>query len=51
MFEPMTDMVPSYFATLNQVPLTLTLFLHTYIILPMFWFYKQEKTRLEDEQK
>ena len=51
MFEPMTDLVPSFFSILNQGPLTLTIFLHTFIILPMFWIYKQEKKRLEDEQK
>ena len=51
MFEQMTDLVPSFFATLNQGPLTLTLFLHTFIILLMFWIYKQEKKRLEDEQE
>ena len=51
MFEPMTDLVPSFFAMLNQGPMTLTLFLHMFIILPMFWIYKQEKRRLEDEQK
>ena len=51
MFEPMTDLVPSFFAILNQGPLTLTIFLHTFIILPMFWIYKQEKKRLEDKKK
>ena len=51
MFEPMTDLVPSFFAILNQGPLTLTIFLYSFIILPMFWIYKQEKKRLEDEQK
>lgn len=49
MFEPMTDLVPSFFAWLNQGPLTLTLFLHTVIVLPMFWIYKSEKKRLEEE--
>jgi hypothetical protein len=49
MFEPFTDVVPSFFATLNQGPLTLTLFLHGFIVLPMFWIYKQEKSRLEKE--
>ncbi len=49
MFEPFTDLVPSIFGTLNQGPLTLTLFLHTIIILPMFWIYKSEKKRLEEE--
>jgi len=49
MFEPMTDVIPSFFAWLNQGPLTLTIFLHSIIILPMFWIYKQEKKRLEEE--
>ncbi len=49
MFEPFTDMVPSFFGTLNQYPLVLTLFLHTIIVLPMIWIYKQEKSRLESE--
>ena len=51
MFEPFTDIVPSFFGTLNQYPLGLTLFLHTIIVLPMFWIYKQEKERLENEAK
>ena len=50
MFEPMTDVVPSFFAWLNQGPLTLTIFLHTVIILPMIWIYKQEKARLAAEE-
>ncbi len=49
MFEPFTDLVPSFFGVLNQYPLGLTIFLHTVIILPMFWIYKQEKERLENE--
>ena len=49
MIEPLTDVVPSFFAVLNQGPMTLTIFLHTVIILPMFWIYKQEKARLERE--
>jgi hypothetical protein len=49
MFEQFTDLVPSFFGTLNQYPLGLTLFLHTIIVLPMIWIYKQEKKRLEDE--
>ncbi len=49
MIEPLTDVVPSFFAMLNQGPLTLTIFLHTIIILPMIWIYKQEKARLEQE--
>jgi hypothetical protein len=44
--EPMTDIVPSFFAMLNQGPLTLTIFLHTVIILPMFWIYASEKKKL-----
>lgn len=47
MFEAFTDVVPSFFGTLNQGPLTLTLFLHMIIISPMFVIYKQEKKRLE----
>ena len=47
MIEPFTDVVPSFFATLNQGPLTLTIFLHIVIILPMFFLYKQEKKRLK----
>jgi hypothetical protein len=49
MFEPFSDVVPSFFGMLAQGPLTLTIFLHTVIILPMFWIYKQEKARLEQE--
>ncbi|SFV54952.1 hypothetical protein MNB_SV-9-19 [hydrothermal vent metagenome] len=46
MISEMTDVVPSFFATLNQGPLTLTIFLHTIIVLPMFWIYFQEKAKL-----
>jgi hypothetical protein len=49
MIEPFTDVVPSFWGMLNQGPLTLTLTLHTLIVLPMFWIYKQEKKRLEEE--
>jgi len=49
MIEPFTDVVPSFWGMLNQGPLTLTLFLHTLVVLPMFWIYKQEKKRLENE--
>ena len=49
MIEPLTDVVPSIFAILNQGPLTLTIFLHTIIVLPMLWVYKQEKARLDSE--
>ena len=46
MIDQFTDVVPSFFGMLNQGPLTLTIFLHTVIILPMFWIYKQEKAKL-----
>jgi preprotein translocase subunit YajC len=49
MFEQFTDVVPSFFGWLNQGPLTLTIFLHSIIILPMFFIYRQEKKRLEHE--
>jgi len=50
LFEPFTDVVPSFFGWLNQGPLTLTLVLHTIIVLPMFWIYKQEKAKLENNK-
>jgi len=37
----------NFFAMLNQGPLTLTIFLHTAIILPMFFIYFQEKRKLQ----
>lgn len=46
---PFTDVVPSFFGTLNQGPMTLTLFLHGLIVLPMFFIYRQEKKRLGKE--
>ena len=46
MFEPFTDVNPSIFGLLNQGPLTLTIFLHTVIILPMIWIYFDEKKKL-----
>ena len=49
MFEPFVDVVPSFFGWLNQGSMVLTIFLHTVIILPMIWIYKQEKKRLENE--
>ena len=49
MISELTDIVPSFFAMLNQGPLTLTIFLHTIIILPMFWIYASEKKRLQNE--
>ncbi len=45
MFEPFTDVVPSFFGTLNQGPLTLTIFLHTLIVLPMVFIYFSEKKK------
>jgi hypothetical protein len=48
MIEPLTDIVPSFFAMLNQGPLTLTIFLHTVIILTMFCIYDKEKKRMEN---
>ena len=51
MFTEFTDIVPSFFGWLNQGPMTLTLFLHVAIILPMYFIYKQEKKRLESEDK
>jgi len=50
LWEPFTDVVPSFFGTLNQGPLTLTIFLHTIIILPMFWIYFSEKKKLSKKQ-
>jgi len=49
MFEEFTDVIPSIFGWLNQGPLTLTLVLHTIIILPMIVIYAQEKKRIENE--
>ena len=49
MFEVCTDLAcDNLFALLNQGPLTLTIFLHTVIILPMFFLYFQEKKRLQE---
>ena len=50
MIQPFTDVNPSFFGLLNQGPLTLTIFLHTLLILPMVFIYFQEKKRLEEEQ-
>ncbi len=49
MFEQFVDVNPSFFGWLNQGPLTLTIFLHTLIVLPMVFIYFQEKKRLENE--
>lgn len=51
MFDSFTDVVPSFFGYLNQGPLTLTIFLHIIVVLPMFWIYKSEKKRLEEEKE
>ncbi len=45
--EPCTDVVCSVWSILNQGPMTLTIFLHTLIVLPMVWIYFDEKKRLE----
>lgn len=45
MFDAFTDVVPSFFGTLNQGPMTLTIFLHTIIILPMIFLYIREKKK------
>jgi hypothetical protein len=49
MIDAFTDVIPSIWGTLNQGPLTLTIVLHTLIVLPMFWIYKQEKSKLENK--
>jgi hypothetical protein len=46
MFEPFSDIVPSFFGTLNQYPMLLTFFLHAIIIAPMFVLYNIEKKKL-----
>ena len=51
MFEQFTDVIPSFFSYLNQGPLTLTIFLHTIIVIPMFFIYFQEKKRFERENR
>jgi len=50
LFEELTDVVPSFFAWLNQGPLTLTIFLHTLIILPMIWIYFDEKKKMQGKK-
>ena len=47
LIEPFTDVNPSFFGWLNQGPLTLTIFLHTLIILPMLFIYFSEKKKLK----
>ncbi|ADV46809.1 hypothetical protein [Nitratifractor salsuginis] len=50
MFEQCADVsCHNIFAWLNQGPLTLTLTLHTIIILPMIWIYFSEKKKLQNK--
>jgi len=49
MFSEFTDVVPSFFGMLNQGPLTLTLFLHGIIVIPMVFIYFSEKKRIDKE--
>ena len=50
MFEQCADVsCNNIFAWLNQGPLTLTIFLHTVIILPMIWIYFSEKKKLQNK--
>ena len=50
MIDACTDITcGSFFAMLNQGPLTLTIFLHTVLLVPMYFIYKQEKAKLERE--
>ncbi|MDD4854620.1 MAG: hypothetical protein PHQ22_02995 [Sulfuricurvum sp.] len=46
MFTEFTDIVPSFWGMLNQGPMTLTIFLHSIIVLPMYFIYKAEKKRI-----
>ncbi len=47
MFSACTDIAcGNTFALLNEGPLTLTIVLHTILIIPMFFIYAQEKKRL-----
>lgn len=48
MFEPFSDIVPSFFGTLNQYPMLLTFFLHAIIVAPMFFLYSSEKKKLAE---
>ena len=50
MIEAFTDVNPSFFGMLNQGPLTLTIFLHTVLILPMIWIYFDEKKKLQNKK-
>lgn len=46
MFSAFTDINPSFWGMLNQGPMTLTIVLHTIIVIPMFFIYAQEKKKL-----
>ncbi len=46
MISEFTDIVPSIWGMLNQGPMTLTIVLHTLIVLPMYFIYKSEKEQL-----
>lgn len=50
MIQAFTDINWSFFGMLNQGPLTLTIFLHTLLIVPMVFIYFQEKKRLNEEK-
>ena len=45
MFEPISIL----FNLMNDNPLLLVAVLHSILILPMIWIYKQEKKRLDKE--
>ncbi len=48
LFEQCTDTsCGNIFAWLNQGPLTLTIAMHLFIILPMIWIYYDEKKKLK----
>lgn len=47
MIQAFTDIFPSFFGTLNRGPLTLAIFLHGLIVLPMFFIYFSEKKKIE----
>lgn len=49
MTNTFTDVVPSFFGSLQQGPMTLSIFLLAVIIIPMFWIYKDEKNKQDEE--
>ena len=51
MFTEFTDIVPSFFGWLNQGPMTLTLFLHSAIVLPLYFIYTPEQKSSESATK